>query len=210
MPSTSIAPLVASLTDIQTRIQQEVELPHIVAVGVQSAGKSSVIEAMSTVSPCLKLFIQLLTAEQLKLPRGVGTCTKHVPKAPLSAPCLTFSTDVQWNFALNIPRFPRCCRLTLPCVSARATTSRSAPIYPTWTTFGLRLVRRRSVFLTPVCLAEELLRLQETALAHSQRIVYVSLQRAPICPTCTSTIFLVRIHVLPSSLHYNLLSRRDS
>ncbi|KAJ7905222.1 P-loop containing nucleoside triphosphate hydrolase protein [Mycena leptocephala] len=41
-------------------IQQEVELPRIVAVGIQSVGKSSVIEAIST----------------LKLPRGVGTCTK--------------------------------------------------------------------------------------------------------------------------------------
>ncbi|KAJ7604371.1 P-loop containing nucleoside triphosphate hydrolase protein, partial [Mycena polygramma] len=41
-------------------VQQEIELPQIVAVGVQSVGKSSVMEAIST----------------LKLPRGAGTVTK--------------------------------------------------------------------------------------------------------------------------------------
>ncbi|KAJ7616329.1 P-loop containing nucleoside triphosphate hydrolase protein, partial [Mycena polygramma] len=41
-------------------IQQEIELPQIVAVGIQSVGKSSVMEAIST----------------LKLPRGDGTVTK--------------------------------------------------------------------------------------------------------------------------------------
>ncbi|KAJ7637971.1 hypothetical protein DFH06DRAFT_1171068, partial [Mycena polygramma] len=41
-------------------VQQEIELPQIVAVGVQGVGKSSVMEAIST----------------LKLPRGAGTVTK--------------------------------------------------------------------------------------------------------------------------------------
>jgi hypothetical protein len=42
-------PLLRSLSDNPTRIHQEVEIPHIVTVGLQSVGKSSVNEAISTV-----------------------------------------------------------------------------------------------------------------------------------------------------------------
>ncbi|KAJ7498302.1 P-loop containing nucleoside triphosphate hydrolase protein [Mycena galericulata] len=66
------------------KIQQEVDLPHIVAVGVQSAGKSSVIEAIST----------------LKLPRGVGTCTKCPMEFRLehSTVSQTLSVDITLRF----------------------------------------------------------------------------------------------------------------
>ncbi|KAJ7465067.1 P-loop containing nucleoside triphosphate hydrolase protein [Mycena latifolia] len=66
-------------------IQQEVELPHVVAVGVQSAGKSSVNEAVST----------------LKLPRGVGTTTKCPMEFRLehSTDSPSLSVDITLRFA---------------------------------------------------------------------------------------------------------------
>ncbi|KAJ7066228.1 P-loop containing nucleoside triphosphate hydrolase protein [Mycena amicta] len=73
-------------------IDQEVELPHIVAVGIQSVGKSSVNEAIST----------------LKLPRGVGTCTKCPMEFRLehSTDSPVLSVDITLRFATeehNIP-----------------------------------------------------------------------------------------------------------
>ncbi|KAF8189095.1 hypothetical protein K438DRAFT_956149 [Mycena galopus ATCC 62051] len=69
-------------------IEQEIDLPQIVAVGNQSVSKSSLMETIST----------------LKLSRGSGTVTKHVPNRQRSEPCLTPSTDVQWNFASSTSR----------------------------------------------------------------------------------------------------------
>ncbi|KAJ7097456.1 P-loop containing nucleoside triphosphate hydrolase protein [Mycena epipterygia] len=67
------------------KIQAEVELPCIVAVGIQSVGKSSVIEAIST----------------LKLPRGVGTCTKCPMEFRLehSPNSTALSVDITLRFA---------------------------------------------------------------------------------------------------------------
>ncbi|KAJ7244653.1 P-loop containing nucleoside triphosphate hydrolase protein [Mycena haematopus] len=73
-------------------IHQEIEFPHIVAVGIQSVGKSSVNEAIST----------------LKLPRGVGTCTKcpmefrleHGPDDP------SLSVDITLRFASDEHNVP--------------------------------------------------------------------------------------------------------
>ncbi|KAJ7767691.1 P-loop containing nucleoside triphosphate hydrolase protein [Mycena metata] len=73
-------------------IHQEVELPHIVAVGIQSVGKSSVNEAIST----------------LKLPRGVGTCTKCPMEFRLehSTDSPSLSVDITLRFASDEHNVP--------------------------------------------------------------------------------------------------------
>ncbi|KAJ7689662.1 hypothetical protein B0H17DRAFT_1202115 [Mycena rosella] len=73
------------------KIEQEIQLPSIVTVGIQSVGKTSVIESLST----------------LKLPRGVGTCTKcpmefrleHSTDSPPSVDtALRFASDDKVSF----------------------------------------------------------------------------------------------------------------
>ncbi|KAF8210817.1 P-loop containing nucleoside triphosphate hydrolase protein [Mycena galopus ATCC 62051] len=72
------------------QIQHEVKLPHLVAVGAQSAGKSSLLETIST----------------LKLPRGVGTCTKCPMEFRLeqSAASASLSVDIALRVGTeNVP-----------------------------------------------------------------------------------------------------------
>ncbi|KAJ6494319.1 P-loop containing nucleoside triphosphate hydrolase protein [Mycena sanguinolenta] len=72
------------------QIQHEVKLPHLVAVGAQSAGKSSLLETIST----------------LKLPRGVGTCTKCPMEFRLeqSAASASLLVDIALRFGTeNVP-----------------------------------------------------------------------------------------------------------
>ncbi|KAJ6631972.1 P-loop containing nucleoside triphosphate hydrolase protein [Mycena sp. CBHHK59/15] len=74
------------------KIQHDVGLPHIVAVGTQSVGKSSVIEAIST----------------LKLPRGVGTCTKCPMEFRLehSTDSPSLSVDITLRFTSDKDEIP--------------------------------------------------------------------------------------------------------
>ena len=57
---TSVLVLCRMITDLSSRVDADVDIPAIVAIGWQSAGKSSLIEAISGI----------------KLPRASGTCTR--------------------------------------------------------------------------------------------------------------------------------------